>query len=402
LRRPLAEFDDGLAGGRSVISEPETMLICGKTFSATSSPACPPLGSPKRFQILGRTERRISIRSILVMNLINRQILLEQIPQGKLTPQHFRLTDGPAPTPAAGEVLVRTRYVALDAANRAWMLGQTYRAALRAGQVMAGAALAEVVESRATGFAPGDLVYADSGWQDYAVFPAERLRQAGTAEPLTYLLSVFGVAGLTAYFGLLECARPKAGETVVVSAAAGAVGSIVGQIAKIKGCRAVGIAGGADKCALLTSTLGFDAAVDYKAYADNGMAMYHALQTACGGGIDVYFDNVGGAILDTCLFSMKEHGRIAACGAVSMYDGGAVYGVRAMGAIVSKRVNIRGFIVSDFRDQWPGALAELKSWVESGQLRVFEDVLDGLETLPGALVGLLAGENVGKRIVKVF
>jgi NADPH-dependent curcumin reductase CurA len=231
------------------------------------------------------------------------------------------------------------------------------------------------------------------------VFPAAQLRHAGSAAPLTHLLSVYGVAGLTAYFGLLECAWPKPGETVVVSAAAGAVGSLVGQIAKIKGCRTVGIAGGAEKCALLTSTLGFDAAVDYKAHS--GMALYQAIQAACGGGIDVYFDNVGGAILDLCLFSMKEHGRIAACGAVSMYDGGEPYGVRGLAGIVSKRVNIRGFIVSDFREQWPVALAELKGWVESGQLKVFEDVLDGLETLPAALIGLLAGENIGKRMVKV-
>jgi NADPH-dependent curcumin reductase CurA len=335
------------------------------------------------------------------LSSINRQILLAQIPQGKLGPEHFRLAEGQVPSPADGEVLVRTRYVALDAANRAWMLGQTYRAGLNAGEVMAGAALAEVVESRHAGFAPGELVYADTGWQDYAVAPAQQLRPAGVADPLTHLLSVYGVAGLTAYFGLLECAWPKPGETVVVSAAAGAVGSLVGQIARIKGCRTVGIAGGADKCALLTSTLGFDAAVDYKAHASDGMALYQALQSACGGGIDVYFDNVGGPILDTCLFSMKEHGRVAACGAVSMYDGGVPYGVRGMAVIVSKRVNIRGFIVSDFRDQWPSALQDLKTWVEGGQLKVLEDVIDGLENLPGALIGLLAGENIGKRIVKV-
>ena len=334
------------------------------------------------------------------MSLANRQILLAAIPEGKLAPEHFRLTESPAPSPADGEVLVRTRYVALDAANRAWMMGATYRAGLSAGQVMDGAGLGEVVESRAPGFAPGDLVYAQTGWQDCAVFPAGHLRRAAAIEPLTHLLSVYGVAGLTAYFGLLECAWPKAGETVVVSAAAGAVGSLVGQIARLKGCRTVGIAGGAEKCALLTSALGFDAAVDYKAHAD-GMALYQALQAACGGGIDVYFDNVGGPILDTCLFAMNEHGRIAACGAVSMYDGGIPYGVRGMAGIVSKRVNIRGFIVSDFIDQWPAARSELTAWVESGELNVLEDVIDGLEALPAALIGLLAGENVGKRMVKV-
>jgi NADPH-dependent curcumin reductase CurA len=331
----------------------------------------------------------------------NRQILLAELPQGKLGPEHFRQVEAAVPQPGEGEALLRTRYVALDAANRAWMLGQTYRAGLTAGQVMAGAVLAEVVESREPGLAPGDLVYADTGWQDYAVAPGRLLRKAGPAEPVTHLLSVYGVAGLTAYFGLLECAWPKSGESVVVSAAAGAVGSIVGQIARIKGCRAIGIAGGAEKCALLTSEFGFDAAVDYKAYAGNGMGFYQALMAATGGGIDVYFDNVGGEILDTCLFAMKERGRIAACGAVSMYDSGVPYGVRGLAGIVSKRVNIRGFIVSDFIHQWPKALEELQGWVESGQIAVREDVIDGLENLPAALIGLLAGENVGKRMVKV-
>lgn len=337
----------------------------------------------------------------MTLSATNRQILLERLPEGKLAADHFRTTESAVPSPSEGEVLVRTRYVALDAANRAWMLGQAYRAGLSAGQVMAGAALAEVAESRAPGLVPGDLVYADAGWQDFAVFPAEAVRRVEAADPLTHLLSVYGVAGLTAYFGLLDCAWPKPGETVVVSAAAGAVGSIAGQIAKIKGCRVVGIAGGAEKCALLTSTLGFDAAVDYKAYGDDGMALFQALYAATGGGIDVYFDNVGGVILDNCLFMMKEHGRIAACGSVSMYDSGAPYGVRAMASIVSKRVNIRGFIVSDFRDQWPAARAQLRDWVESGRLQVLEDVIEGLENLPSALVGLLAGENVGKRMVKV-
>jgi NADPH-dependent curcumin reductase CurA len=332
----------------------------------------------------------------------NRQILLHQLPQGKLAREHFRLNEAPAPMPGDGEVLVRTRYVALDAANRAWMLGVTYRAALSAGQVMAGASMVEVVESRSPDFASGDLAYTDAaGWQDYAVLPAARLRKLTPIEPLTYLLNVYGVAGLTAYFGLLECGRPQPGETVVVSAAAGAVGSIVGQIAKIKGCRTVGIAGGADKCALLMSEFGFDAAVDYKAYAGNGMGLYQALQAACGGGIDVYFDNVGGEILDTCLFAMNLHGRVACCGAVSMYDGSALYGVRGMSGVISKRINIRGFIVSDFYDQREKAVAELKAWVDSGALKVREDIVDGLENLPAALIGLLAGENIGKRLVKV-
>ena len=328
----------------------------------------------------------------------NRQIILAEIPQGKLAASHFRLAEGAMPTPADGEVLLRTRYISLDAANRAWMQGATYRSALNAGDVMAGGALAEVVESKAANLKPGDLVFADTGWQNYAALPAKRLAKLPAAEPITHLMSVYGIAGLTAYFGLIECGAPKAGETVVVSAAAGSVGSLVGQIAAIKGCKTVGIAGGGAKCALLTDKLGYDAAVDYKAGDTR-----RALRAACPQGSDVYFDNVGGDVLEACLFNMNLHGRIACCGAVSQYDGAAPpHGPRGVpGLIVTKRLTLRGFVVMDFADQNDKALADLKSWVESGRLKVREDVIDGLENLPAALVGLLAGENIGKRMVKV-
>jgi hypothetical protein len=335
------------------------------------------------------------------MSQKNRQYVIDQIPKGKLSTEHFRLTEAPIPSPADGEVLLRVRYVSLDAANRAWMLGPTYRAALKAGDVMAGGALAEVVESRSDGFKTGDLVIGDAGWREYAAVPATTLMRVKTREPLSHAVSIYGIAGLTAYFGLLECGRPKAGDTVVVSAAAGSVGSIVGQIARIKGCRVVGIAGGAEKCALLTSQLGFDAAVDYKRFPGNPMEFYRALQAACGGGIDVYFDNVGGETLDACLFGMKEHGRIAACGAVSRYDGAAPYGVQGTPAIISKRLTVRGFIVTDFFSQAAQAQSDLEGWVRSGQMKVLEDIIEGFENLPAALVGLLAGENIGKRMVKV-
>jgi NADPH-dependent curcumin reductase CurA len=258
--------------------------------------------------------------------------------------------------------------------------------------------LAEVVESRAPGLAPGDLVFADTGWREYSVLQGRHLTALPHIQPLTYLLSVYGVTGLTAYFGLLECGRPKAGETVVVSAAAGAVGSIVGQIAKIKGARVVGIAGGEAKCALLTRELGYDAAVDYKA-GD----IRRALRAACPDGVDVYFDNVGGDVLEACLFNMNLHGRIACCGAVSQYDGAApTHGPRGVpGLIVTKRLTLSGFVVMDFYDRKDTALDELRSWVESGALKVHEDVIEGLESLPAALIGLLAGENVGKRMVKL-
>jgi hypothetical protein len=219
---------------------------------------------------------------------------------------------------------------------------------------MAGGGIAEVVSSKAPGLAPGDIVFGDTGWQDYAAVPAKHLTKMPKVEPMTHLLSVYGIAGLTAYFGLLDVGKPKAGETVVVSAAAGSVGSIVGQIAGIKGCRVVGIAGGKDKCHWLTSELGFDAAVDYK----DG-AVFKALRAAAPDGIDVYFDNVGGEILEACLAQMNNHGRIACCGAISQYDGvPSATGPRGVpGLIVVKRLTMQGFIVMDYmdrRDQSPG------------------------------------------------
>jgi NADPH-dependent curcumin reductase CurA len=330
---------------------------------------------------------------------LNRQIVLDHLPQGaKLGAEHFRLTRAEAPTPGEGEVLLRTRYISLDAANRAWMQGATYRAALSSGQVMAGGALAEVVASNATHLKPGDLVFADTGWQDYAVLPAKRLDKLPDMAPVTHLMSVYGIAGLTAYFGLLECGKPKPGDTVVVSAAAGSVGSIVGQIAKIKGCRVIGVAGGAEKSRWLVDELGFDAALDYKAGG-----LRQQMKEAAPEGIDVYFDNTGGEIFETCLFAMKNFGRIACCGAVSQYDGAPPpHGPRGIpGLIVTKRLTLRGFVVMDFDDQREKALADLQGWVASGQLKVQEDIIEGLENTPAALIGLLAGENRGKRMIRV-
>ena len=327
----------------------------------------------------------------------NRQIVLDRLPGGeKLAPEHFRLTAAAIPQAGDGEVLVRTRYISLDAANRAWMQGATYRSALESGHVMSGGALAEVVQSNAAHLAPGDLIWADTGWQDYAVLPGKRLARLPPMQPLTHLLSVYGVAGLTAYFGLLECGQPKAGETVVVSAAAGAVGSFVGQIAKIKGCRVIGIAGGEPKGRWLVEELGFDQALDYKA-ADFKRQLREL------GGIDVYFDNVGGDIFEACLFAMNLHGRIACCGALSSYDGAPpAHGPRGVpGLIVTKRLTLRGFVLYDFEDRREEALRDLKAWVESGRLKVQEDVIEGLENTPAALIGLLAGENRGKRMIKV-
>jgi NADPH-dependent curcumin reductase CurA len=329
---------------------------------------------------------------------INRQILLVEKPAGKLGPEHFDMRNGTIPQPRDGEALLKVRYISLDAANRAWMHGATYRAAVEANTVMAGGGIAEVISSKSPGLAEGDIVFGDTGWQEYAAVPAKHLNKMPKIEPMTYLLSVYGIAGLTAYFGLLDVGKPKVGETVVVSAAAGSVGSIVGQIARIKGCKVVGIAGGKDKCHWLTSELGFDAAVDYK----DG-AVFKALKAAAPNGIDVYFDNVGGDIFEACLAQMNNNGRIACCGAISQYDGApSATGPRGVpGLIVVKRLTVQGFIVMDYMERRNEALRDLQSWVASGALKVQEDIISGLENTPQALIGLLAGENRGKRMVKV-
>tara|TARA_R110000868_G_scaffold10226_5_gene50096 strand:+ start:3084 stop:4118 length:1035 start_codon:yes stop_codon:yes gene_type:complete len=339
-----------------------------------------------------------SIREDDVGKGTNKQILLAETPKGKLSPSNFSAHEGQIPTPKDGEVLLKIKLISLDAANRAWMQGATYRSAVEAGTVMAGGAIAEVVESKAPGFTAGDLVFADTGWQEYAALPAKQMQKIQKMEPLSHLLSVYGIAGLTAYHGLLDVGKPKAGDTVVVSAAAGSVGTIVGQIAKLKGCTVIGIAGGDDKCAMLKSDLGFDHAINYKKEP-----VGKALRAVTPKGIDVYFDNVGGDILEAVLFGMNNKGRIACCGAVSQYDGEApAHGPRGIpGLIVVKRLTMQGFIVTDFIDQQEKALADLQAWVKSGQIKVREDILEGLENTPQALIGLLAGENIGKRMVRV-
>jgi len=327
-----------------------------------------------------------------------RRFVVARVPTGALTADCFRLEDAPVPEPKEGEVLLRSLYVSLDAANRAWMQGATYRAAVEPGSVMAGGALGEVVASRHPEFKPGELASGDLGWQEYSAVPGKALLKETRVEPLSHLQSVYGITGLTAYFGLLEVGQPKAGETLVVSAAAGAVGNVVGQIGKILGCRVVGVAGGDAKCHWLTETLGFDAAVDYKAGP-----MYKSLKAACPQGIDVYFDNVGGDVFEAALFQMNARGRIACCGAVSGYDSAPPpHGPRGVpGMIVVKRLTVRGFIVMDFFARRAAALAQLQAWVRDGKIKVVEDVIDGFENLPQALVGLLHGENRGKRMVKV-
>jgi len=327
----------------------------------------------------------------------NTQILLIERPKGKLEESHFEVREGAMPVPAEGQVLVRNILLSQDAANRAWMQGATYRSAVNAGDVMHGYAICEVVESRSPDYEPGDIVSGEAGWQQYAALDARTVARCSEHRPLSHLLSVLGIAGKTAYHGLLNVSGIAEGETLLVSAAAGSVGSLVGQIGKIKGARVVGVAGGAEKCAWVVDELGFDACIDYKGGNLSGELGQH-----CPKGVDVYFDNTGGDILQAALFAMRERGRIACCGAVSMYDGGPLSGpVGVPGLIVVKRLRLEGFIVMDFADRDAEAERDLAAWAADGRLKVVEDVIDGLENAPRGLIGLLAGENRGKRMIRV-
>ena len=327
----------------------------------------------------------------------NKKILVREIPRGALAESHFALQQGEVPRPAAGELLVRTLLISLDAANRAWMQGPTYRRAVKAGDVMHGYVIGQVVQSRAQAFAAGDVVAGEGGWAEFATMAAAEASPVPPERPLSHHISVFGIAGKTAYHGLMRIGAPRPGETVAVSAAAGSVGSLVGQIARLKGARAVGIAGGPDKCRWLVEELGFAEAVDYR---ERGFAK--RLAAACPGGIDVYFDNTGGAVLEAALFQMNQGGRVVCCGAVSQYDTMDMSSPRGVpGLIVVKRLKLQGFIVMDFAAHDAEAVAELSAWAEAGDLVVVEDVIPGLENAPAALIGLLAGENRGKRMIEV-
>jgi NADPH-dependent curcumin reductase CurA len=328
----------------------------------------------------------------------NRQILLAERPTGRLEARHFRSAVAPVGEPGPGEVLCRTILLSIDPANRALMQGPTYRAQVEAGQVMSGFTLAEVARERGTGIAPGTVVACEAGWQEWAVLPADRVRPIAVRGPLTHHLSVLGITGLTAHLGLLGIGRPRRGETVVVSAAAGATGNVVGQIARIHGARVVGITGSDEKNRMLERELGFDATANHRS-----ATLRSDLSARCPGGIDVYFDNVGGRVLEAVLPLMNLHGRIVCCGAVSQYDtASAAPGPSGVpGLLVVKRLRMEGFIVLDAVAEWPRAEAELAGWVASGELEVLEEVIDGLDSAPAALIGLLAGDNVGKRMVRV-
>ncbi|MFL4471179.1 NADP-dependent oxidoreductase [Tateyamaria armeniaca] len=329
--------------------------------------------------------------------MTNRQIILTTVPEGALGPHHFELTEAPMPAPAQGEVLLRTVLMSIDAANRSWMKGATYRAAVQAGDAMPTYAICEVVESASPRLSKGDVVAAEVVWADHVVRPAHKVQKLPPVQPLTHLLSVYGIAGKTAFHGLMQVGQPLAGETIVVSAAAGSVGGYVGQIGKALGCRVVGIAGGAEKCAFVRDELGFDDCIDYRS-----TGMFKALRAACPDGVDVYFDNVGGTVLETVLGLMNERGRVVCCGAISQYDTDTPTGPRNLpGVVVVKRLRMEGFIVMDFARDDAKAMRALQAWVRAGQIKVTEDVVEGLENAPQALIGLLNGENRGKRMVRV-
>jgi NADPH-dependent curcumin reductase len=329
-----------------------------------------------------------------------RVIKMAAHPSGALEDSDFELVEAPVPEPADGEALVRTLYLSLDPAIRVWMNGiDTYVPGIQVGDAMRAGGIGEVVQSRDPAHNDGDLVFGMMQWSDYCIARAgpDGMMTVPRQEPLTALLSVYGVTGLTAYFGMLDVAQPKEGETVVVSGAAGAVGSIAGQIGKIIGCRVVGIAGGPEKCAWVTDDLGLDACIDYKSED-----LSARLRETCPEGIDVFFDNVGGEILDAVLAQINLHARIALCGAISQYDTAELSpGPRNFLNLIPQRGRVEGFILLDYRDRFPEGILQLVQWVQEGRIRYAEDVVEGLENAPAALRTLFSGQNTGKLIVKV-
>ena len=330
----------------------------------------------------------------------HRVIKMATHPDGALEDDDFDLVDERVPEPADGEALVRTLYLSLDPAIRVWMNGiDTYVPGIQVGDVMRAGGLGEVVQSRNAAYTEGDLVFGMMQWSEYCIARAgpDGMMTLPRQEPITAFLSVLGVTGLTAYFGMFDVAQPKEGETVVVSGAAGAVGSVAGQIGKIIGCRVVGIAGGPEKCAWITDELGFDAWIDYK--SEDVAAR---LRETCPDGIDVFFDNVGGEILDAVLGQINLHARIALCGAISQYDTAELSpGPRNFINLIPQRGRVEGFILLDYRERFVDAILQLGQWVQEGRIRYAEDIVDGLENAPAAFRRLFTGENTGKLIVKV-
>lgn len=311
----------------------------------------------------------------------------------------FKLIETPIPALKDGEVLVKALYLSVDPYMRGRISGmKSYAAPVEIGQVMVGGGVAEVVESKNANFKAGDVVDTYMGWQEYQISDGKYLRKLDPSiAPVSTALGVLGMPGMTAYFGLLEVCDPQPGETVLVSGAAGAVGTIVGQIAKIKGCRTVGIAGGDDKVEYLKSECGYDAAFNYKTTSDYA-AKYREL---CPDGINVYFDNVGGPITDAVFPNLALHARVAICGQISQYNATKMeMGPRLLGSLIVSRSRVQGLLVSDYAPKFGAAMIEMAGWIKAGKIKYREDIVDGFENLPKAFIGLFEGENTGKRIVK--
>ena len=330
----------------------------------------------------------------------HRQIRLAARPAGYPEESDFRVVESPVPEPGAGEFLVRVVYLSLDPYMRGRMSdARSYVPPVALGDVMEGGTVGEVVRSNHPGFAVGDVVEGRLGWQEYAVSAGKGVRKIDpAAAPISTALGVLGMPGLTAYFGLLEVGQPKSGETVVVSAASGAVGGLVGQIAKLKGCRAVGLAGSDAKVDYITRELGYDAGINYRTATD----LDQALRAACPSGVDVYFDNVGGRITEAVSRHVNLFARVAVCGLMSQYNLTAPeLAPRNERFVLVNRVRIQGFIVFDFAARYKEGLAQLTDWLRQGKLKYREDVVDGLERAPAGLIGLLQGKNFGKMLVRV-
>lgn len=336
------------------------------------------------------------------MTVQNRRIVMRQHPEGEVRLQDFELQSLPLPQPREGEVLVRNLYLSLDPYMRLRMRpGRSYQPPMQVGDIMPAQTVGEVIDSRASAVPKSSIVVARAGWQDYAAVPAATVRVIDPAlGPVSTALGVLGMPGVTAHYGLLHLGRPQPGQTVVVSAASGAVGSIVGQIARIKGCRAVGIAGGEKKCRYVVEELGFDACIDYRS-----LDFEQRLATATPDRVDVDFENVGGRVMDAVLGRLNDYARVVLCGVISDYEAtagnAAANGVTRVRELLVNRASLQAFIISEHPEYWGGALAELAGWVKEGRIKYREDIAQGLENAPATFLKLLTGANFGKLLVKL-
>ena len=327
-----------------------------------------------------------------------KQFIVREIPKSNLEISNFEMREVDVPKPSADEILVKNILLSIDAANRTWMQGRTYRDQVFAGDVMPSYSISEVVESNHPDFKAGQIVTSDSYWEEFSLVKAKDVNKCPKDIPLSYLLSIFGIAGLTAYHGLFDVGKLEANDTVVVSAAAGSVGIYAGQLAKASGCRVIGIAGSDEKCIEVVDSLGFDGCINYK----NGNLLKD-LKEMCPKGISLYFDNVGGHILEAVLVRMQNGGRIVCCGAISQYESSSPTGPRNVpGFIITKRLKMEGFIVMDFQEKHLKAISHMKALLDEGKIKVVEDIAEGLESAPETLVNLLNGKNFGKSMVRVF